>query len=282
MKTLLSILALVLVTAYASSQTRMFINKFNGTIDSLWLSEVKSVNFKTFATPAPTDSLVAYYPFNGNANDESGNGNNGIVHSATLTTDKFGQADKAYSFDGLSSYIEIPDASSLQPAYAMTVSVLVCPKGFYKGECQANNMISKGNDNVVGSYALRYDDNNGSGNDCFVVDTTRERFHFHILFSDGSDGDLYSTTRVQLNNTWYLVTGTYDGATMKLYVNGVLENMVYVGKSLGSNTANASMGRLFGNPGYDYWVTGVLDDLRIYSRALSEAEVQQLYLGGGH
>jgi hypothetical protein len=46
------------------------------------------------------DGLVAHYPFNGNANDESGNGNNGTVNGATLTTDRFGNMNKAYSFDG--------------------------------------------------------------------------------------------------------------------------------------------------------------------------------------
>ena len=47
--------------------------------------------------------LVAHYPFNGNANDESGNGNDGTVNGATLTTDRFGNANKAYSFDGVSN-----------------------------------------------------------------------------------------------------------------------------------------------------------------------------------
>ena len=48
----------------------------------------------------PTDSLVAHYPFNGNANDESGNGNDGTVNGATLAADRFGNASRAYSFDG--------------------------------------------------------------------------------------------------------------------------------------------------------------------------------------
>ena len=58
----------------------------------------------------PTDDLVAYYPFNGNANDESGNGNNGTIFRATLTTDRFGNANRAYSFDG-SSFISVPGRS---------------------------------------------------------------------------------------------------------------------------------------------------------------------------
>ncbi len=51
----------------------------------------------------PTNGLVGWWPFNGNANDESGNGNNGNVNGATLTTDRFGVANKAYSFDGMNN-----------------------------------------------------------------------------------------------------------------------------------------------------------------------------------
>jgi murein DD-endopeptidase MepM/ murein hydrolase activator NlpD len=53
--------------------------------------------------------LVAYYPFNGNANDDSGNGNNGTVYGATLTTDRFGYANSAYSFDGIDDYVTVEE-----------------------------------------------------------------------------------------------------------------------------------------------------------------------------
>lgn len=59
------------------------------------------------------DGLVAYYPFNGNANDESGSGNHGTVHGPILNTDRFGAAGNAYDFDGLDDYIEIPDSDSM-------------------------------------------------------------------------------------------------------------------------------------------------------------------------
>jgi hypothetical protein len=55
----------------------------------------------------PTNGLVGYWPFNGNANDESANGNNGTVNGATLSADRFGNANKAYSFDGVDDYITI-------------------------------------------------------------------------------------------------------------------------------------------------------------------------------
>jgi hypothetical protein len=61
----------------------------------------------------PTNGLVGWWGFNGNANDESGNGNNGTVNSATLTTDRFGNANKAYSFDGVNDQINIPSSNSI-------------------------------------------------------------------------------------------------------------------------------------------------------------------------
>ena len=59
------------------------------------------------------DGLVAYYPFNGNANDESGNGHNGVVNGAILTSDRFGNANKAYSFAGTDDDIDLAGTGSL-------------------------------------------------------------------------------------------------------------------------------------------------------------------------
>ena len=55
----------------------------------------------------PSNGLVGYWPFNGNANDQSGNGNNGVVNGVSLTTDRFGNTNSAYSFDGNSNYITV-------------------------------------------------------------------------------------------------------------------------------------------------------------------------------
>jgi hypothetical protein len=57
---------------------------------------------------APTSGLVAYYKFNGNASDSNGHNNHGSVNNVTLTADRFGNANKAYSFNGINSYISIP------------------------------------------------------------------------------------------------------------------------------------------------------------------------------
>src|SRR5205823_407204 len=69
--------------------------------------------FSGYSQTFLTNGLVAYYPFNGNANDASGNGNNGLVSGAVLTTDRFGQTNRAYSFDGVNNRIVANDAPQL-------------------------------------------------------------------------------------------------------------------------------------------------------------------------
>ncbi|MGK5093653.1 hypothetical protein WDW89_16785 [Deltaproteobacteria bacterium TL4] len=80
--------------------------------DLIWRDSSGNLKYSLQESSIPTNGLVAYYPFNGNANDESGNGNNGTVNGATLTTDRDGQTGKAYSFDGTDDYITITDNNS--------------------------------------------------------------------------------------------------------------------------------------------------------------------------
>ena len=69
------------------------------------------------------DGLVAYYPFNGNANDESGSGNNGVVYGAVLAVDRFGENNNSYEFDGIDDYINI--GNQVKPSFPISVSVWV-------------------------------------------------------------------------------------------------------------------------------------------------------------
>ena len=68
---------------------------------------------QTVPTYVPTNGLVGYWPFNGNAKDESGNGTNGTVNGPLLTTDRFGNSNAAYNFDGIDDYVEILHNPSL-------------------------------------------------------------------------------------------------------------------------------------------------------------------------
>ena len=101
----------------------------------------------------PTNGLVGWWPFNGNANDESGNGNNGTVNGATLTTDRFGNADKAYSFDGVDDFINVGNPSGLfNNPYSYSQSAWV-----FFNDVPANfgsyPIISKRHDNIGNDWA---------------------------------------------------------------------------------------------------------------------------------
>lgn len=79
----------------------------------------------------PTEGLVGYWPFSGNANDESGNENHGIVHGATLTEDRFGNADKAYVFANNTDDIEVLSSTELQLDTSYKISLWINPLSSY-------------------------------------------------------------------------------------------------------------------------------------------------------
>ena len=84
--------------------------------------------------------LVAYYPFNGNANDVSGKANNPIFNNATLTADYLGNPNSAYYFNGIDNYMQIPDSPTLNMANQMSITLWVKPMGYYTGPCYNNSL----------------------------------------------------------------------------------------------------------------------------------------------
>jgi hypothetical protein len=73
----------------------------------------------------PTNGLVGYWPFSGNANDVSGNAKNGTVTGATLTSDRFGSANSAYNFSGVTQFITCPSISELNGSSSASFSLWV-------------------------------------------------------------------------------------------------------------------------------------------------------------
>lgn len=122
--------------------------------------------------------LVAYYPFNGNANDASGNNNNPIFNNSSLTTDYFGVANSASLFNGLDNFIQIPHSSRLNFSNSISLCAWVKPQGFYMGQCHGNDILSKGAVNFAqGTFLLRFDDSfitNGGNCASSDVDTLRQ------------------------------------------------------------------------------------------------------------
>jgi hypothetical protein len=204
-----------------------------------------------------TDGLMAYYPFSGNTNDTSGNGNNGSGSNLSLTTDRFNNTNSAYTFNGSNSQVSIPDSQTLNPSKQISISLWV-KQGGANGSNSYQAVISKGLNNTVDDYGIRM---------------SREFRMFGELRTDAFY-NTYSDTQSQVTaGQWYMLTMTYNGSNLLFY-----ENTAQKGNSppVSGNINDGSLAVLIGNNGGEAF-KGVIDDVRIYNRALTQAEINTLY-----
>lgn len=226
------------------------------------------IPFTIFSQVDLNSGLLAYYPFSGNANDASGNGNNPIFNNATLTVDYYGNANSAYYFNGVDNYMEILNNESLNPK-ELTLCAMVNVQGFYYGNCYNNCIIDKGtSDGEAGNYSLRFTQSAITNGSCGIQDTINQQFVGYAY--NNSTAGLYNPP-VQ-KNVWTCVVYTVSADSLKLYVGG---NLVWKEKKtsdIGSNSYNVFLGRK-GDDSFPYWFNGVMDEVRIYNRALTPGEV---------
>lgn len=228
---------------------------------------LKQVNFDLVTLDASpvglNDGLVAYYPFNGNANDVSGNGNHGTEQGGVaLTEDRFGNANSAYSFDGVDDYINIPRSDSIEPANSLTVSAWVNPDDVSSWHQIITKRFSESND-PYNSYILTTSNDGASNKWLFAV-------------SNGSAGSqtLLNSTDTIASNAWSYIVGTYDGSAMNFYINGALVGSTLKTGDIGYSDLSLRIGRAIGGV---QSFKGNIDDIRIYNRALTESEIQTLF-----
>jgi hypothetical protein len=222
-----------------------------------------------------TEGLVAYYNFNGgNLYDSSGNGNNISYSNATTAADRFGRVGNAYSFNGATSYMQVPNSSTLNPASG-TFMAIVKVNSFYSGQCVANQIFGKGSvsDEENGFYCLRFTDftNNCSGN---PPNPAMEFFNSGYGPASANAGAIANNAAVKIGQ-WYTVIYTYDNQQSKIYVNGVLAGTNTTPTAFIPNSDPLFIGK-DGNPTLNYNFNGVIDEIRIYNRALTTKEVAQL------
>ena len=217
--------------------------------------------FAQLPTYLPTEGLIGWWPFNGNANDESGNGNDGVVNGATMTSDRNGNTNSAYSFDGVNDFI------SATRNYLFNDEISI--SCWFK-ENGTNEQVQ-----IIGCW-----DNPLSG--------PENRLITLYLNSDITKGDIVTTIN-QINvsaitqNTllsWHNVSMVYDGQELKLYQDGYML----------SSSPSAANFRINQNPfwiigaeaylnSYGYFMQGDIDDIAIYNRALTPEEITALYTG---
>ncbi len=221
------------------------------------------VSFLIEKSNVPTLGLIAYYPFHGDATDESANRNNGIVHGATLTTDRFGAAGNAYDFNGVDNYIDIGNDTSIKPPLPVTISLWVAWDDTDAGHIFVNNW---GNTYYYGVWLQVNPDGSFGvtiGNGGFAAATSRK--------GRGSTGA--TLTRGQWHHVAAVVRSVND---MDVYLDGVNVSGDYSGSATGMvyNSSAGTMGYLTVTSNYFY--KGKLDDVRFYNRALSDGEITKL------
>jgi hypothetical protein len=218
----------------------------------------------------PTNGLVGYWPFNGNANDESGNGNNGTVNGATLAADRFGELDKAYSFDGVNDFIEISSLNN--SAYApVTYSLWFKANQLVTVEFPLGNQVSLIGRDLAGV--------GNQGDIGFWHDpniSVYQRLHYYT----GSSGQLFDFS--PSTNTWYNLVFVYSSSyIMSVFIDGQLINEVFFeGSALSADIPfRIGAGTAFDGIATRFNWNGYIDDIGIWNRALTADEVLALYNG---
>ena len=207
-----------------------------------------------------TTGLMAYYPFNGNANDASGNGNNGTVLEAVLANDRFTQASRAYSFDGVNDQIEVAHSASLSPTNAVTVAAWIRPLANEDNK----HCVSKGShvNYFSRSYSLQGPWADGN---------------WRAALSTPTGEVVVASSTAAALGAWSHVLMTYDGAVVKLYINGQLSGTQPATGLITQTSEGLFLGSHKFYAASDYWFNGGIDDVRIYNRALSAAEITKLH-----
>jgi hypothetical protein len=214
----------------------------------------------------PTDGLVGWWPFNGNANDESGNGNNGTVNGATLTEDRFGMGNMAYNFNGFDQQIEVVDDSSLDFTNNYSVSLW-----YNVYDLNQINQGALGKANYSGGTGYQVLINGGLG-DAIQFGYNNSPVPIGEVTINGG---VTTPLAAPYNSGWHHIVGTYDGALVKLYVDGIFITEVEEVFSL----TNSEQPLLFGNESniLSRYFDGDLDDIGLWNRALTQEEITDLY-----
>jgi len=232
----------------------------DGTSDSINISEILNIYFIS-DEDIPQEGLVAFYPFNSNANDESENTNHGNISGATLVPDRFGSPESAFYFDGVNDFIEadpLPDFENTTICYWIKVAEYHHGCVFWEGDETS----------------------------CYDLESGM-RIHGVLNFDVKEDiSEQFLSNYCLDTDIWYFVCliCDSDNCFKKIYINCLLDNIQdqWLGTANIGYHYNLQIGRKSDQPGdASLFFHGTIDDLLIYDRVLSLTEIQTLYHLGG-
>ncbi len=212
----------------------------------------------------PKNGLVGWWPFNGNANDESGNGNNGTVNGATLSADRDGKANSAYSFDGIDDFINFISNNMFMITSDITIS------------CWAKPKIS----NSIQKQLVWFGDNQNATDPYSIAISSSNKIYFRRDVASGYT-NIYATSNSNIVEQFIHILGRFNSTTntMDIFLNGIKEQSVVLNNTINYQTQKMYLNFGAVDNGTGQFYQGELDDIGIYNRALSDQEVKQLYQG---
>lgn len=214
-----------------------------------------------FAQGTLDSGLVRSYPFDGNAYDAITNADHGKVTGATLTMDRFNQANSAYSFNGTSDHIEFNPSGFNYAAFSFSI--------------WANIQYDSSKNNGIGIYGLMYVGNQAINDHGITTGGNADEWTVGTYHAQGGLSNVLSGV-TPTASAWHHLVFTRDADSSILYVDGVRATATYMnGKTPGWQ--GTLVGVIGARPSYSFYFKGALDDVRIYSRSITATEVASLY-----
>jgi len=211
-----------------------------------------SITMTQVPTYVPPNGLVGWWPFNGNANDEGGLGDNGQTFNTSLIEDRFGNCNSAYYFNGVDSYISLNNSHISSYSYSAWVK-------FY--DIQDTSMI------FCKGFDCNYPDESYA--------TYKDAGYFFIRRSNPQFTDEIYTAVTFNDSTWHHIVVTYDQTITNFYLDGFLTVSGIPQGTLRTSSVNKMIGN---SPCLSDAFWGVIDDVGLWSRALNQNEISQLFL----
>jgi gliding motility-associated-like protein len=214
-------------------------------------------------------NLVAFYPFNGNANDASGNNHHGqLINGVQLTSDRFGNPNSAYYFDGSDDYIKVTDNGAFStPHFSLGIWFKTQSNALQNLVGKRDFLTSAGSGGSQYQFFINYPPFPGIGSN--IVSN-------NASCTDAWTSSYVSTGNVICSNKWYFAVVTFDGSRHKIYIDGVLVRDIPTSFN-GMLPCNSDL--RFGN----WWgldlitFKGAMDDICWYSRAINQQEVDSIF-----
>ena len=209
--------------------------------------------------PTSDKGLIAYYPFNGNAEDESGNHFNGTVVGASLTSDRFGNYNKAYYFNGINNWIQANNYPQLNSNFSCCVWIKI----------DKTNITDRGYN--FGCYGK---EGSGVATWDFGYNPVKQWF---AVFNRPANAWAPGSS---VNDDWHFVTIIFSSTKKSLYLDGKFVNSKDISTPINIMSNNDFRIGAHINDGSQQF-RGSIDDVRIFSRVLTETEIQQFFHEGG-